>query len=338
MHAVEYNLKKLLYDYDCVTIPDLGGFVMQVKSSWINGGKNRISPPARIPSFNILLNHDDGLLVSTIAKAEHISYSEAGVLVRDYVNEFKKRLELGEKIKIQGIGEFSSTNENGLLFRLAEPANFHSASYGMESLTLYPVIRPHSPARIMKKPVDRKQRVDVAKKPASVKWTLGLTIPVIIVLLYGIVFPHSFQDIYTNYSGFLIGLIKESPDKSSDDNPVLTSPIPESENKTEVMAIKAEEPAVGVVEELTTPPSMPGPEFQSSAKYYIIGGCFENELNAGKFLQDLCNRGFEAEDAGTNKRGHLRISYKSFPDKPAALSYLDKIRLEENASAWLLKY
>ena len=338
MHAVEYNLKKLLFDYDCVTIPGLGGFIMQAKSSWINESKNRISPPSRIPSFNILLDHDDGLLISAIANAEHISYMNASVLVRDYVNEFKKNLELGEKIKIQGIGEFSSTDENGLLFRLAEPANFFAASFGMESIILNPVIRPRDPVRIMKKPVDRRQRADMAKKPASVKWTLGLTIPVIIVLLYGIIFPNSIQDIYTNYSGFVIDLFQESPNTSPVVDPVLTNPTTAAEINIEVLSVEAEEPLVEVVEEFIPPASEPGPEFHTSTKYYIIGGCFENEVNAGNFLQDLRKRGFDAEEAGTNKRGHQRISYKSFPDIPAALSYLDKIRLEENASAWLLKY
>jgi cell division protein FtsN len=77
---------------------------------------------------------------------------------------------------------------------------------------------------------------------------------------------------------------------------------------------------------------------QQSQKYYIIGGCFEKEENAVKFLDGLLQRGFDAEKAGVTKRGHLRISYKSFTEKDPAHSYLQKIRDEENASAWILKY
>jgi hypothetical protein len=79
-------------------------------------------------------------------------------------------------------------------------------------------------------------------------------------------------------------------------------------------------------------------ETVASPKYYIIGGCFESEENAGKFLSELTKRGFDAETAGRTNRGHLRISYKSFAEKSPALSYLQEIRSKENTTAWLLKY
>jgi cell division septation protein DedD len=101
------------------------------------------------------------------------------------------------------------------------------------------------------------------------------------------------------------------------------------------------EPAV-VIQDEPVAPSKPVVKSQaspvSSKKFYIIGGCFESHENAYKFLSELKNRGFEAEEAGTNQRGHLRISYKSFPGRQEALIYLDEIKARENPAAWLLKY
>jgi hypothetical protein len=73
-------------------------------------------------------------------------------------------------------------------------------------------------------------------------------------------------------------------------------------------------------------------------RFYIIGGCFEHAENAANFKELLTRRGFVAEEAGTNRLGHIRISYRSFDDRAAALDYLQKIRDTENPSAWLLRF
>lgn len=332
MQTVQYYLKDLLYTYDCVTIPGLGGFIMQSQSSRIDRGKNRIYPPSRYPSFNSLLNHDDGLLISAIARSEKISYYDSGLLVNEFALNCKRRLSLGEKIILDGIGELSANPEKGILFRHLNHTNFYAGAFGMESLNLYPIIKQKPQDRLTQKPADRKIRRSKAKQPASVRWTLIFSVPVILFLLYGIIFPSSIQDLYRNYSGLLfdIGAPErvQKPVVHNIDIPsqaqILKNPVTAPAEITVVPAEKT------VVAEVT--PVEPSP------KYYIIGGCFIIEENAAKFLQELIGRGFEAERAGANNRGQIRISYKSFPDRTAALSYLQIIKNEENPSAWLLKY
>jgi len=335
MQAPEYYLRELMYTYDCVTIPGLGGFIMHAQPARIDREKNRIHPPSRYPSFNSLLNHDDGLLISAIANAEQISYHDSGLFVHDFVRNCKRRLSLGEKIILEGIGDLSSNPEGAIRFRHLNQSNFFAGVFGMEPLNIYPVNRQKPQARIMHKPADRTPRQSRAKQPGAVRWTLLLSVPVVLFLLYGIFFPSSIQNLYSNYSGIVLDIghllgeqqpiavqvnKKESvvPDISSLPNaPLFKTPAPGPVEKTIVAAETV---------------------LQKSPKYYIIGGCFVSEQNAVKFLQELIRRGFEAEKAGSNNSGHIRISYKSFPDKTSALSYLQTIRNEENTSAWLLKY
>ena len=325
MQAVDYYLKKLLFEYDCVTIPGLGGFIMQSQAATINHVRNRINPPSRIPSFNSLLNHDDGLLISSVARHEHITYREAGSVVSEFVEDCKLRIAAGENFILEGIGELSSGSDSGIRFRQLDRSNFFAGAFGMEALTLYPISRLKHPVRLSQKPVDRKLQPVKERKPASVKWTLILSVPVILFLLYGIIFPTSIQNFYTNYTGILsdFGYPKGVW------QPVVNEPV--SSPEMPVLKIQVSDPVELPVEIVKT--ALP-----QSPRYYVIGGCFEREENAGKFLSDLLNRGFEAEKAGTNNRGHIRISYKSFPDKASALPYLNHVRNEENASAWLLKY
>ncbi len=331
MRPADHNLKELLFEFDCVTIPGLGGFIMQNQPARIDRGKNRIHPPSRHPSFNSLLNHDDGLLISSISRAEHISYEEAALIVSDFVHTSKKRILSGENVSLEGIGELSSSPDGGFRFRQSSSLNFMAGAFGMEALNLYPVSKALPQNRSTKKPADRKPVPAKDKKPASVKWTLALSIPVILFLLYGIIFPSSVHNIYTSYSGLFSGFSH-----------------PESSPTAVTVTSQAEAPVVSDTIAATAPTPVNVPEVNKETiakpllpvapKYYIIGGCFENEGNAAKFLAELISRGFEAERAGTTGSGHIRISYKSFPGKSSALSYLQKIRTEENASAWLLKY
>ena len=206
MQAAEFYLKELLFSYDCVTIPGMGGFIMQSQSSRIDREKNRIYPPSRYPSFNSLLTHDDGLLISAIARAEKISYHDSGLRVQEFAGNCKRRLSLGEKIILEGIGELSSNPEGAIRFRHLNHINFYPGAFGMEPMNIYPVIRQKPQARLTQKPADRKPQQPRTKQPASVRWTLLLSVPVILFLLYGIIFPSSIQNFYRNYSGLLFDI------------------------------------------------------------------------------------------------------------------------------------
>lgn len=327
MQPTESYLKELLFTYDCVTIPGLGGFIMQSEPASVNRQKSRIYPPSRYPSFNSLLNHDDGLLISRIASSEKITYREAAGLVSVFAENCKKRIIHGDSVYLESIGELSSDPEGGIRFRRLNTANFDTGIYGMEAVNLF-ALKAHAKTYRAVKPADRKPAQFRVKKPASVRWTLAVSIPVIIFLLYGIIFPASFRNVYTTYSGIVSDflhpgqanqvdavILQKEKITPSPYNSFIETPRPQPVVETQPAAVKPDKP-----------------------RYYIIGGCFENEGNARKFLASLLRQGYDAEEAGRTGRGHLRISYKSFPDKATALPYLEKIRKEENSGAWLLKY
>jgi hypothetical protein len=338
MQMITHYLKDLLADFDCVTVPGLGGFIMHSSPSKLNQGKNILYPPARIPTFNLLLNHDDGLLISSVSRHEHITYAQAAGKVADFVDMLKKELEKEAKYKLEGIGDFIYTPERIILFRQDEQLNFANPSYGLTTirLTRQPVLS--KPSWHAVKPSDRKPQRVSARKPASVKWTLSLALPLVMFLLYGIIFPASFQEVYTdtaNLANYFFSPLKNDKPLAVADEPAfeLIEQAPDTETITE----KSPEPAMSP-EPLTAGSKDELPAKELSPKYYIIGGCFESGENAAQFMAELSGKGYDAEKAGTNKSGHVRISYRSFSDKKAALEYLSRIREEENQSAWLLKY
>jgi hypothetical protein len=322
MYPVEYHLKNLMLDYDCVTVPGLGGFILQLQPAWINRSKNRIYPPSRSISFNSVLNHDDGLLISSIARSRQVSYRDAGNVVAEFTEICRRKIASGEAVVLDGIGELFTGPEGRLQFRQSDTGNINNEVFGMAPINLYAISKAEITNRLDRKPADRKIPHQKERKSASVKWTLAVSVPIVLFLLYGIIFPQSIQNVYTQYSGIWFNFRHtETPiEVPVDLVPAIPAPEPE------VIAEPVKE------KEITATDVKTGP------KYYIIGGCFESEENAGKFFSELIRRGFDAEKAGTTGRGHARISYKSFTDKAPALSYLQEIRANENPSAWLLKY
>jgi len=340
MLSIDLYLKDLLFEFDCVIIPGFGGFIMQSNPARIDQVKHRIHPPYRYPSFNSLLIHDDGLLISRIARAGSMSYHDAGQIVHEYAAQLKKKLSRGESIRIIGLGEISGSADGGIFFRPDYSINYHPGVYGMIAVKLSPIVNQPVSGRLISRPVDRPVNDFRKKKPATVKWTLALSLPVIIFLLYGIIFPASIQKIYTNYAGVFIELFHHEGSKPITKQDVIDiKPLKTQEMVPAPEPVVIQQPVIEntpVIEpEITTTTTSVG---QSPVKYFIIGGCFEKKENADKFLAQLIEKGYEAEQAGITKKGHARISYRSFSEREPALLYLKKIKEEENPGAWLLKY
>ena len=336
MHSLDFYIGELLYEYDCVIVSGLGGFITQSSSARLMRDMRRIYPPSRMVSFNAMLSHDDGLLANAIAREEHISYRDALKRVEEYASGCLKILHAGREVSLEGIGSISCSPEGNLIFRPFPDANLSASHFGLDSIYVHPVKpEPAQRSRTVER-MDRKPKRVKRKSPAPVKWTIALSLPIILLLLYGIIFPYSFQQVMTSYTGIATDLFKGS---------LRDANVKVIESKPEIISNKEQEkPATPVIlpekdkvfqADIVAPANI---QLPAGPKYYIIGGCFENESNAHKFREFLKSRGFDAEVAGTNNRGHLRISYKSFPVKQDALIYLDEIRQAENPSAWLLKY
>jgi hypothetical protein len=76
---------------------------------------------------------------------------------------------------------------------------------------------------------------------------------------------------------------------------------------------------------------------ESSFRYYIVAGCFRDEINADELVESLQNIGYKAEKFG--KIGDLyAVSFASFDDKDLAVKELDRIRKESHPDAWMTQF
>ncbi len=124
----------LLYRYELVIIPDLGGFLVKPVSAQIDEKTHVFSPPAKRLGFNAQLKENDGLLANHIAAVDKMPYETAVNFIKFEVKELLEKLK-EQDVNLEGIGAFSLNSEGNLLFNPDSNANFLTESFGLSNIT-----------------------------------------------------------------------------------------------------------------------------------------------------------------------------------------------------------
>ncbi|MEZ7877701.1 MAG: hypothetical protein QMB91_03070, partial [Flavobacteriales bacterium] len=107
-------LPGMFLDYDCVIIPELGGFVCNERTAWYDEDKEEMVPPSRDVLFNPNLVYNDGLLAQEIMRAKGLDYTEAMKLVASEASNMIEELKSGRPIEIPRLGRLY-TSDDGLV-------------------------------------------------------------------------------------------------------------------------------------------------------------------------------------------------------------------------------
>ena len=83
-------IQELLFQYECVTIPQFGAFLTRSLKVKIDH-KGVFCPPRKEVNFNQLLFVNDGLLAHFIARRENMSYESSLRAIEKEVSSMKKR-------------------------------------------------------------------------------------------------------------------------------------------------------------------------------------------------------------------------------------------------------
>jgi len=133
MNITNY-ISDLLYRYECVIIPDFGGFISNAKSAYLNTQNNTFYPPYKALTFNANLVQNDGLLANYIAKAEGFSYDQALVVIKETVAIWQGDLKNKSTVELDKIGSFNLNPQGQIVFEPQLNTNYLTTSYGLSSL------------------------------------------------------------------------------------------------------------------------------------------------------------------------------------------------------------
>ena len=295
--AIEYYIKDLLYRYDCVIIPNFGGFVTNRVSAKIHEDSNTFYPPTKQVGFNVNLIHNDGLLANYIASSENISFDHATSKIKVTVSEWNKLIKT-TSLPIKNIGSFSMNEKNQLIFSPSNKTNYLKSSFGLTP-TASPVIVRYDKKIIPLNHIKKTQR----KVPVFIKY--AATVAVLLSLSYvG----------WTGYEN------KQEQLNFAEDQRKL-------EEKIQTATFIIENPLATI--ELNVNKEVP-------KSFHVIAGAFQFVENAHKKVDQLNSKGFNATILGTNKWGLTQVAYASFYKKSDAFKSLSNIRKVDSKDAWLL--
>ena len=122
----------LLYRYECVIVPNFGGFVTNEISAKVNHLTHTFYAPSKQLTFNSHLQNSDGLLVNYVASVKNISYSKASVFIENEVNLWKTSL-INETVELESIGSFYLSKDGKYIFEPSNTVNYLTSSFGLNT-------------------------------------------------------------------------------------------------------------------------------------------------------------------------------------------------------------
>ncbi|MFM2201006.1 MAG: hypothetical protein RL040_206 [Bacteroidota bacterium] len=351
----------LLFDHDCVIIPEFGGLVANYRSAKLNGVSHVIQPPSKSIGFNPSLKYNDGLLTNYISSVLAISFKEAAEHVAETVADFRRQMNDNGRFSIDRVGVFYKDRLGQTQFIPEEQENFLLSSYGLQPIQL--------------RLISGVQAADTTKvipmhSTASRKWKIAAAV-VLPALLAGSWFLAStasrqgemgfgFQNPFGeprkqstfapsssnwdlamqfptgNFEEFLVASPAASIDLSgSETNREMN--IAGNANFNEP-SVRASVPAKSI-EKASKEKS------QSSAKeipvstvdvemaYSVIGGAFQIKENGLRLINQLRAQGYDAQFAGMRDNLHL-VAYGHYSRREEAEAVKTKVQAS-GAKAWI---
>lgn len=326
---IEHYISDLLYEYDCVIIPGLGGFIANYTPASINPVHHTFSPPCKALLFNINLKQNDGLLANRIVQDGMITYEEAMESIKSFVDHCKSSLKEGKSIRLINIGTLSVDNHRTLQFDQDKEHNYLHESYGLTSFVSLPIQRHGINRGFEKKNSRRIVPSSGAKRvfPRTLKWAAFLALPLGAAILFGITNFDKLRNLSVSYSGMLY------PASSSVSSPVVS---PEKVK----MNIQSSGSALTLNSNESPAPDLRPARMvshEASRLFGIIVGAFKIHENADKLVADLRQQGHDASIFDQTRTGLSRVSIQNFSNKDDALTALVIIRASEFPAAWLLE-
>jgi len=345
---IDVYISDLLYSYDCVIVPEFGGFIANYAPAKIQAVHHKFHPPSKKISFNKHLKNNDGLLGNHIANRRSISYQEANELIRSFVNQTLAGLNNGDRIEIENVGTLFLDPEKNIQFKAEEQNDYLRDAFGLKPFRALPIIREEK-ERIIEKKVEESLPVikEEIKKRRRYYW------PAAAVLFFAIsIFSLNRQYDWVDspnisYSKFWLNkgeakyALKELNIKESVETFEVKSELTIKEGVNPYFTPEGEKTNLFTsqpIEDLATRKDNTKTVVNNSVqglKFHVMGGCFSMKSNAMTLADDLRMQGFDSKLLEGYK-SFYSVSFGSFSDRKSALELLKEVRKNNNSEAWLL--
>ncbi|QTE21526.1 SPOR domain-containing protein [Polaribacter cellanae] len=298
MNLANY-INDLLYRYDCVIVPDFGGFVTNRIGAKLNENTHTFYPPTKQITFNNHLKHNDGLLANYIASTENISFEKASTAISLSVIKWQNEIQK-KAINLNNLGTISLNEAQQIVFEPITDVNFLTESFGLSTLKSSEIKRYKEKVKPLI-PVTKTND----KKGVSVFIKYAATAAILLTL--GLAGYNGYQQ--NKQKEVLASQQKALDKKIQAATFVISNPLPTIE--------------LNVAKKISKP-------------YHVVAGAFQFVENAVKKVEQLKEKGYNAKIIGVNKWGLTQVTYNSYANKNKAINSLNRIKRTVSKDAWLL--
>lgn len=302
-------ISDLLYRYECVIVPNFGGFVTNEISAKVNHFTHTFYPPTKQISFNSHLKNNDGLLANHIASVEKIPFTDAVLSIKKATDNWKQTLEK-ESVEISKIGSLTLNKEGKIIFEPTITENYLTSSFGLSSFSSPAVKRLEYKQKARKlEPRDIIFPPSTEEKSRKTPVFLKYAATAAIIFTLGSIGWNQYNE--NQYQNQLIAEQQQQEDV---------------EQKIQQATFVIENPLPAITLNVT----------KEIKNYHVIAGAFREPQNAEKKVKQLLKDGYDAEILGINKWNLTQVSYASFSNRQDALKSLKTIKRTVASDAWLL--
>tara|TARA_B100001559_G_scaffold138409_1_gene116291 strand:- start:736 stop:1704 length:969 start_codon:yes stop_codon:yes gene_type:complete len=319
---IKSYINDLLYQYECVTIPEFGSFLTRKIPAKISFD-GTFTPPKKEVSFNSLLKTNDGILAKHIAQKTNSNYESILKLINKKTIKWIEKLEL-ESLNFPGIGEMKLNNHGKIEFLPSNEINFYKNSFGLYSFKKNPLVnisynKKHDQIMENSNNDDLLFTPESKNKKRKMQYIKYSAIGLLIIVLIGSVY--FFSDNYLSNQK-----LKEIE-------------IAQKKIKSNVQKATFDIGKLSKVElNVNSNNSNKVSNLSSNEKYFsVIAGSFRSINNAENKLNSLIKEGYKAEMAKKSSEGFHRVAYGRFISKKKAINLLIFVKYTLQEEAWFLE-
>ena len=326
-----------------VVLPGFGGFVKDEVGANLDEMRNRIHPPKNTVVFNAKLSHNDGMVLAAVARELELSYSDADNWLTDAISEIRFRLNNGESVLLDGLGELNISVEGSIEFNAVEVPVIQDEFFGLKPVSLNPVEKDN---------VDKVREFVAADGAVATKVR---TLPIGKIAKYaaaavavGFLMWMPIQQGVMNNGKMLVHQLnpfavstevaykartfnEDWITKGFEQKDVLADKFNHeylklqlTEDSDNIIVVKTDAVPSSEVELDAVTPEEPVSETATSFK--VIAATFNSKGDAADYVAKMIKRGFSAEYAGEGSQGHM-VAYGTYDSLEDANRMLNSVSL-----------
>ena len=338
-------IKNLLQENDTVIIPGFGAFISKYKPAEINSETGEMTPPSKEIIFSRQIRNDDGLLVSYVAESESLSRLNALKIVEKECEKIIYKLDKGEKVLLEEVGEFFMNENNEIQFDPRFTQNMLLDSFGLESVNI--------PEENTKNSVYEPIITSTPKTKKKKRWLWLLLLLILIAIIAFLMFCNnvSIRNRINDFVTNILIVLCDNKNKVNnqenihiseilEDNTTATTIIDSTQvlandttNSSEIVSAEIEINEIEINENEITEQTVL--TINNSPGFYLVGGSFIYEENVKKFIEQFNVEGYEAFYIGKKGSFHLVAIGKYNTIQEAHRAVNNYVRKRPDSGAWI---